>query len=73
MPGDRGDHEQWRGVERQGGEYLGEPGRTTKLVSVSFTSAGEDGIHAIYRGDAHLDGDRTFVWSHVERLTPVRG
>ncbi|MFE7395992.1 hypothetical protein [Streptomyces sp. NPDC057557] len=53
-------------------EAFEELGRTTKLVSVFFTSAWEDGVHAIYWGDAHLDGDRTFIWSHVEPLTPER-
>ncbi|MEU9357179.1 hypothetical protein AB0D35_03525 [Streptomyces sp. NPDC048301] len=53
-------------------EVFEELGRTTKLVSVFFTSAWEDGIHAIHWGDAHLDGDRTFIWSYVEQLTPER-
>ncbi|MEU1346546.1 hypothetical protein ABZ438_14760 [Streptomyces sp. NPDC005786] len=54
-------------------EAFEELGRTTKLVSVFFTSAWADGIHAIHWGDAHLDGDRTFAWSHVERLAPEKG
>ncbi|WP_327239581.1 hypothetical protein OG243_12115 [Streptomyces sp. NBC_01318] len=53
-------------------EAFEELGRTAKLVSVFFTCAWEDGIHAIHWGDAHLDGDRTFIWSHVEPLTPEK-
>lgn len=53
-------------------EAYEELGRMTKLVSLFFTSSRTDGIHAIHWGDAHLDADRTFTWSHEEQLVPVR-
>lgn len=50
-------------------EAYEELGHNTKLVSVFFTSDVKSGIHVIYWGDARLEPDRTFTWSHVERLT----
>ncbi|MBL1067817.1 hypothetical protein [Streptomyces sp. 7-21] len=45
-----------------------ELGASTRLVCVFFTAAPEDGIHAIYWGDARLEPDRTFTWPYSEPL-----
>lgn len=49
-------------------EIFEELGATTKLVCVFFTADPENGIHAIYWGDAYLEPDRTFTWLHTEAL-----
>ncbi|MFB6627578.1 hypothetical protein ACFCWD_29310 [Streptomyces sp. NPDC056374] len=48
-----------------------ELGRSTKLISVFFTAARSDGIHSFHWGEARLEDDRTFTWSHVEPLPPL--
>ncbi len=52
-------------------EAFEELGSSTTLVSVFYTADVEHGVHTAYWGDARLEPDRTFTWSHVERLPNV--
>ncbi|MFJ9854312.1 hypothetical protein [Streptomyces sp. NPDC101150] len=50
-------------------EAFEELGATTRLVCVFFTADPENGIHAIYWGEAQLEPDRTFTWPYREALS----
>lgn len=54
-------------------EAFEELGAATKLVCVFFTADPDDGIHAIYWGEAQLEPDRTFTWTHREELPIAPG
>ncbi|GAA3616649.1 hypothetical protein ACG5V6_04930 [Streptomyces chitinivorans] len=49
-------------------EAFEELGASTRLVCVFFTAGVENGVHAIYWGQARLEPDRTFDWLRKEQL-----